>query len=328
MDVYQFLNILTEVKMSFSTDTKNELAHLKPEKKCCTLAEIAGFIRMCGSIRLAGAGRVKIVINTENPAVARHFKTMIKEYFNADAELEIGQGTSLKKGHIYQLTIKEPEMSEQILRETGILMVREGMNYISDGIYEGLIKTKCCRKSYLRGIFMGTGVLTDPEKAYHIEFLCNTQLLANDVKKLINSFTGIHAKIIERKKSYVVYVKESDQIIDILNILGAHGKLLAFENTRIIKEMRNKTNRISNCDSANLDKTLDASDRHIENIKKIEKLKGLDYLPPKLYEVAVLRLENPDASLTELAEMLEPPLKKSGINKRFMKIEEIAKKIK
>lgn len=314
--------------MSFSTDTKNELAHLSQEKKCCMLAEIAGFIRMCGSIKLAGGGKVKIVITTENAAVARHFKKMIKEYFSAEADLEIGRGSSLKKGHSYLLTIYDPEISEQILRETGILMVKEGMNYISDGIYEGLIKTKCCRKSYLRGVFMGTGVLTDPEKAYHIEFLCNTQILANDVKKLINSFTGIHAKVVERKKIYVVYVKESDQIIDILNILGAHGQLFAYENTRIFKEMRNKTNRINNCDSANLDKTLDASDRHMENIRKIERLKGLEILPPKLHQVALLRIENPDASLLELAEMLDPPMKKSGINKRFMKIEEIANKLK
>jgi len=314
--------------MSFATDTKNELAHLTQEKKCCMLAEIAGFIRMCGSIKLAGGGKVKLVITTENPAVARHFKKMLKEYFSAEAELEIGQGTSLKKGHSYLLTIGAPEMSEQILRETGILMVKEGMNYISDGIYEGLIKTKCCRKAYLRGVFMGTGVLTDPEKAYHIEFLCNTLALANDVKKLINSFTGINAKIVERRKIYVVYVKESEQIIDILNILGAHGQLFAFENTRIFKEMRNKTNRISNCDSANLDKTLDASDRQMEYIRKIEKMKGLDVLPAKLHEVALLRIENPDASLTELAEMLDPPMKKSGINKRFSKIEEYARKLK
>ena len=314
--------------MSFSTDTKNELARLNPEKKCCMLAEIAGFIRMCGSIRLAGGGKVKLIITTDNAAVARHFKVTIKEYFSAEAELEIEGGSGVKKGHTYLLTINEPEMSEQILRETGILMVREGMNYISDGIYEGLIKTKCCRKSYLRGVFMGAGVLTHPEKAYHIEFLCNTQALASDVKKLINSFTGIHAKIVERKKLYVVYVKDSEQIVDILNIMGAHGQLFAFENTRIFKEMRNKTNRINNCDSANLDKTLDASDRHMANIRKIEELKGLSVLPPKLYEVAVLRIENPDASLTELAEMMEPPMKKSGINKRLMKIEEFANKMK
>lgn len=312
--------------MSFSVDTKNELARLEPEKKCCMLAEIAGFIRMCGSIRLAGGGKFNIIITTENPAVARHFKIIIKEYFDVDANLEIGQGTTLKKGHVYLLNIGPEERSEQILRETGILMVREGMNFISDGIYEGLIKTKCCRKSYLRGVFLGAGTISDPEKGYHIEFVCNTQTLSNDVKKLINSFVDLHAKQVQRKKSYVVYVKESEQIADILNILKAHGQLLKFEDIRIMKEMRNKTNRINNCDSANLDKTLNASEKQVEAIKLIDSKKGLDFLNDKLKEVALLRLENPDATLQELADMMEPPLKKSGMNHRLKKIEEIAEK--
>ena len=137
--------------MSFSAETKNELARVEPEKKCCQLAEIAGFVRVSGSIRLAGGGKFKIVITTENPAAARHYKKLIKEYFQVDTELEIGESTSLKKGHTYMLTIGPEMRSEQKLRETGILLVREGNNYISDGIYEDLIKTKCCRKAYLRG---------------------------------------------------------------------------------------------------------------------------------------------------------------------------------
>ncbi|WP_312653267.1 DNA-binding protein WhiA [Aminipila sp.] len=313
--------------MSFSVDTKNELARLEQGKKCCMLAEIAGFVRMCGSIRLAGGGKFTIIITTENPAAARHFKKIIKDYFDVDANLEIGQSTTLKKGHVYLLTIGPEERSEQILRETGILMVKEGMNFISDGIYEGLIKTKCCRKSYLRGVFLGSGTISDPEKGYHMEFVCSTQTLSNDCKKLINSFVGLHAKQVKRKKSYVVYVKESEQIVDILNILKAHGQLLKFEDTRIMKEMRNKTNRINNCDSANLDKTLNASEKQVEAIRKIEERKGLDFLNDKLKEVALLRLDNPDATLQELADMMEPPLKKSGMNHRLKKIEEIAGKL-
>lgn len=313
--------------MSFSIDTKNEIAHLSQEKKCCMIAEIAGFIRMCGSIRLAGGGKIKIVISTDNLAVARHYKILIKEYFGVDAKSDEEHGMTRKKGDPYLLTIGAEEMSEQILRETGILMIREGMNYISDGIYEGLIKTKCCRKAYLRGVFLGAGTISDPKKGYHMEIVCSSQVLANDVKKLINSFVGLHAKQVQRKKSYIVYVKESEQIVDILNILKAHGQLLKFEDVRIMKEMRNKANRINNCDSANLDKTLNASQKQVEAIQKIEMKKGLASLPEKLYEVAILRLENPDASLQEMADMMEPPLKKSGMNHRLKKIEEIANKL-
>lgn len=313
--------------MSFAAETKNELAHIVPEKKCCMLAEIAGFIRMCGSIRLAGGGKFKILTTTEYPAIARHYKKLIKEYFDVDAALEIEQGNALKKGRYYLLSIGPENLSEQILRETGILMVKEGMNYISDGIYTGLIKTKCCRKAYLRGVFLASGTISDPEKSYHIEFICSSQILASDVKKLINSFVDLHAKVLQRKKSYVVYVKDSEQIIDILAIMGAHSQIFNIENVRITKEMRNKTNRINNCDNANIDKTLQAAEKQLLYIKKIQECKGLGFLPEKLYEAAILRLDNPEASLQELAEMMDPPMKKSGINNRFKKIEELANRI-
>lgn len=310
--------------MSFSMDTKNELAHVEPEKKCCMLAEIAGFIRMCGSIRLAGGGKFRIVTTTENPAVARHYKKLIKLYFGIDTNLELGKGNTLKKGHAYKLTIGPENLSEQILRETGILMVREGLNFISDGIYDGLIKTKCCKKAYLRGIFLAAGTITDPEKSYHLEVSCTSQILANDVRKLINSFVDLHPKVSERKKNYAVYVKEAEQIKDILAIMGASSQIFTFENVRMTKEIRNQANRINNCDNANIDKVLNASEKQLAWINKIEERKGLDFLPQKLYDVAVLRLENPEASLQELADMMDPPMKKSGINNRFRKIEDIA----
>ena len=302
--------------MSFSMDTKNELAHIVPEKKCCMLSEIAGFIRMCGSIRLAGGGKFRIITMTENPAVARHYKKMIKGYFGVDTELEVGAGNTLTKGRAYFLTIGPQELSEQILRETGILMVKEGMNYISDGIYDGLIRTKCCRKAYLRGLFLAGGTITDPEKAYHIEFSCASQNLAADVRKLINSFVDLHAKISPRKKNYAVYVKEAEQIIDILAIMGAHSQIFSFEDVRITKEIRNKANRINNCDNANIDKTLQAAEKQLAWIRKIQEKKGLRFLPDKLYDAAVLRLDNPEATLQELADMMDPPMKKSGINLR------------
>ena len=313
--------------MSFSADTKNELAHVEPEKKCCMLAEIAGFIRMCGSIRLAGGGKFEIVTATEHPAVARHYKRMLKEYFGIDAELAVGQGSGLKKGRSYLLSIGPENLSEQILRETGILMVKEGMNYISDGIYDGLIRTKCCRKACLRGIFLASGTITDPEKSYHLEFSCSSQILAGDVKKLINSFVDLHAKVSARKKNYAVYVKEAEQIIDILAIMGAHSQIFAFEDVRITKEIRNKANRINNCDNANIDKTLKAAEKQLSWIHKIQETKGLAFLPDKLREVAVLRLENPEATLQELADMMDPPMKKSGLNNRFRTIEELAGKL-
>lgn len=313
--------------MSFSTETKNELSRMEPEKKCCQLAEIAGFLRVSGSLRLAGGGKFKIVITTENPAVARHYKRLIKDYFQVDTELEIGEAHGPKKGHAYMLTINPEMRSEQILRETGILLVREGNNFISDGIYSDLIKSKCCKKAYLRGIFMGSGTISDPGKSYHLEFVCASKNLAMDLKKMINSFVDLSCKVVQRKEKHIVYMKNSDYICDTLAIMGASNQYLEFENVKITRGLVNDTVRLTNCDNANTDRTLDASQRQIENIRKIQAARGLDYLPPKLRTAAELRLEYPEASLVQLGEMMDPPMKKSGINNRFRKIEELANKL-
>lgn len=310
--------------MSFAAETKNELARIEPEKKCCQLAEIAGFLRVSGSLRLAGGGRFTIVITTENPAVARHYKKLIKEYFQIDTELEVGDSPGPKKGRVYLQTIGPEMRSEQILRETGILMVREGNNYISDGIFDGLIRTKCCKKAYLRGIFMGAGTVNDPSNSYHLEFVCASKTLAADLRKLINSFVDLSAKVVPRKDNYIVYMKNSEYISDTLAIMGASSKVFIFEDVKIKKSFVNNAVRMTNCDNANTDRTLDAAQRQLAAIKKIEAVRGIDWLPEKLRLAARLRLENPEASLLQLAEMMDPPMKKSGINNRFKKIEEIA----
>ena len=313
--------------MSFSSDTKNELARRIPEKKCCQLAEIAGFIRGAGSIRLAGSGKFKIVISTDTPAVARHYKRLIGAYFGAETELEIEDAQGLKTGHIYMLTIDPSMHSESILRETGILMVRQGNNYISDGIYDGIIRTKCCRKSYLRGIFLGAGTISDPQKGYHLEFTCNSEVLAKDLRKLINTFDDLSAKITKRRDRYVVYMKNSQYISDMLAIMGAHSRVLKMEDVRMNKDMVNRATRLTNCDNANMDRTLDASEKQNQAILLIKETCGLDALPPKLREIAVLRELNPEASLTQLGEMLSPPLKKSGVNNRMKRILDFASKL-
>jgi len=311
--------------MTFSKDTKDELAHVKPEKHCCMLAEISGFIRVCGIIKLVGGGKFKVVLSTEHNAVARHFKTLLKEYFNVDPILEIGRSHSVNKGKVFLMTLGPEDLSEQILRETGILMLRGGMNYISDGIYENLIKTKCCRKSYLRGLFLGTGTMSNPEKGYQFEIVCDTEMLATDVKRLLNGFIDIHSKIAARKGQYVVYVKAAGQILDLLAIMGAHSHYFAFEDIRMKKDLMNRANRIQNCDNANIDKTVMASEKQIVDIRTATQDGGLSSLPPKLREIAILRLDNPEASMSELGAMLDPPLKKAGVNNRFARIGEIAK---
>ena len=318
--------------MSFASETKNELARIEPEKKCCMLAEISGFLRVAGSIGLVGFGKFKIIITTDNPAVARHYKKLIQDYFGIETKLEIGEGKAVGKSRSskkfsYSITIDADNRSEQILRETGILLVREGNNYISDGIYSGIVRTKCCKKAYLRGVFMGAGTMSDPEKGYDLEFVLESATMAADLKKLINSFVDLSCKVTERRGKHVVYMKKADYISDMLAIMGASSQVFSMEETRIKKEMVGSARRMSNCDSANMDRSIEASMKHIEAIKKIQKTKGLASLPETVREAAELRLENPDVSLTALGEMCEPSVKKAAISKRLKKIEEIAVKL-
>ena len=318
--------------MSFASETKNELARIEPEKKCCMLAEISGFLRVAGRIGLAGFGKFKIIITTDNPAVARHYKKLIQDYFGIETKLEIGEGKAVGKSRgskkfSYSITIDADNRSEQILREAGILLVREGNNYISDGIYSGIVRTKCCKKAYLRGVFMGAGTMSDPEKGYDLEFVLESATMAADLRKLINSFVDLSCKVTERRGKYVVYMKKADYISDMLAIMGASSQVFSMEETRIKKEMVGSARRMSNCDSANMDRSIEASMKHIEAIKKIQETKGLASLPETLREAAELRLDHPDISIAALGELCDPPMKKAGINKRLMRIQEIASKL-
>lgn len=310
--------------MSFASETKNELARIVPEKKCCMLAEIAGFMRIAGSIKLAGGGRFRIVMVTSNPAVARHYKTLIKTYFSVDTTVEMGKAQSLKRGNAYILSIGPADLSEQILRETGILMVKEGMNFISDGIYDGLIKTKCCRKAYLRGAFLAAGTINNPEKEYHFEINAGTETLAKEMRRLFNSFDDITAKIVRRKKGFGVYLKIGEQVRDMLAIMGASHQFFKFDEVMMMKELRSEAYRMNNLDNANIDKALKAAENQMNAIQKIQRQRGLDFLSPKLREAAEARMKHPEVGLEELGKLMCPALSKSGINNRLRRIEKIA----
>lgn len=318
--------------MSFSSEVKGELARLDITKKCCMLAEIAGFLRVSSSIRLAGGGKFSILASTENAAIARHYKKLIEAYFNNDVALGVGDsqkpGKSSAKGHNrYYLIIDPDEKSSQILRETGMMLVREGNDYFSDGIYAPIVKSKCCKKSFLRGLFLGCGTMSDPKKGYHLELVFSSEQLANDVRKLIGTFVDLSANITKRKEDHIVYIKKAQYISDMLGILGADDAVLEFEDVRMTKSLITETQRMMNCDSANVDRTLSASEEQIRWIKTIEEKEGLEWLPGPLREVAELRLQEPEASLTEIGESLTPPIKKPAVSKRFAKIKALAERM-
>ncbi|MDO4518533.1 MAG: DNA-binding protein WhiA [Bacillota bacterium] len=319
--------------MSYASETKNELARIEPEKKCCMLAEIAGFVRFAGSIGLAGGGKFRIVMATPNLAIVRHYKKLIKTYFDVNTDIEVGKSEGFartqkgNKANEYLIRIEPENNSEMILREIGILMVREGMNAISDGIYDGLIRTKCCRKSYLRGAFLASGKINNPENSYHYEISTNSEILAKDLRRLMNSFVDITPKIVERKNGYGVYLKARDQIADTLAIMGASNQYFEYLDIIMKKDMVTAAKKAEQLDLVNLDKSIRAAERQIADIKKIEEKMGLEGLSLKLKDIAIARLENPDLGIEELGKIMSPPLSKSGVNNRLRRISEIAKNI-
>ncbi len=311
--------------MSFSSEVKGELARIHVEKKCDMLAEISGFLRVSGSLRLAGGGRFIIVASTENPAIARHYKTLMKAYFGSNARLEMEESQMPgRSGYRYSLTISPDEKSSQILRETGMLLIREGNDYLSDGIFQPIISKKCCKKAYLRGLFLGCGTISNPQRSYHLEFVLSSENVANDLKKLIGSFVDLSAHVTQRKGDHIVYIKKADYISDMLGIIGANQCMLEFESIKVNRSTRGEAQRISNCDNANVDRSLSAAEEQIHYIQVIQDAVGLESLSKGLQDVAELRLEHPDASLGEIGELLEPPVKKPAVSKRFAKIKEFA----
>ncbi|WIV13528.1 DNA-binding protein WhiA [Proteiniborus sp. MB09-C3] len=314
--------------MSFSSKTKNELSRIQMENNCCILAELAALIRMSGSVQISGLGRVNLKFTTENAAIARRIFTLLKLLYNVNTEVMVRKNKQLKKNNNYLIIVGNSNDAEKILIETGVLKKDNKQQYVINyGIIKKLINNRCCKRAYIRGAFLGGGSISNPEKTYHLEFVTHSQQHSIDLSKLINSF-GLNSKIVLRKESYVVYLKEGEQIVDLLNIMEAHSALLKLEDIRILKEVRNNVNRIVNCETANLEKTINASLRQIHNIEYIDKIIGIDNLPENLVDIARLRLLHRDASLKELGMMLTPSIGKSGVNHRLRKLEEIAEQLR
>lgn len=309
--------------MSFSSSTKNELSRIPLEEPCCALMELAALVRMSGSIQILGSKKYNLKFVTENAAIARRIFSILKEIYNTEVEVMVRKNRQLKKNNNYLIVINNNSISKKILEDVGFIDEKLDIFNPSYKIKEELIKDIPCKRAYIRGSFLGGGSISNPEKTYHLEMVTNNEEHAKDLSKIINSF-GLNSKIVVRKENYVVYLKEGEQIVDLLNIIGAHQALLKLEDIRVLKDVRNNINRIVNCETANLSKTINASMRQVRHIELIDKEIGIERLPENLKEISRLRLENKDASLKELGMMLDPPVGKSGVNHRFRKIEEIA----
>ena len=291
--------------MSFSGKIKEELAQHYAKARHCNLAELSALVHMSGSFEKDGDGSCILKLHTENDGVARKCFTLLGKTFNISTDIAIRRNTA-KGSCSYYIRAK----GEELLAVENVI-----------------VQAVCCKRAYIRGAFIASGSMSDPDKSYHFEIVCGTLKQAEYLRNMINSFE-MDAKIVKRKKSYVVYLKEGSQIVDVLNIMEAHVALLELENVRIMKEMRNTVNRKVNCETANINKTVSASVRQMEDIIYIRDNIGFDKLPDGLKDVALTRLKYPDATLKELGGLLENPIGKSGVNHRLRKLSEIAEKLR
>ncbi|WP_035292321.1 DNA-binding protein WhiA [Clostridium sp. KNHs214] len=312
--------------MSFSSKVKSEVCRYVEVSKEEAIAILSGVMKVSGTIALASNKQLSFKITTENPSIARLVFKLLKTHFGIHARIMVKKNNSLKKNNVYVIIINEEMGVKNLLRKVGVLKQQDSFS-LEFGIPSNLVYDDKTKKAFIRGSFLGGGSISNPEKTYHLEFVTHDNNYAEELSGLINTY-GLNSKVIQRKSSYVIYIKEGEQISDLLSIIGAHSSLFFLENIRIMKEMRNNVNRLVNCETANLSKTVNAAVRQVESIKLIESEIGLKRLPKNLREIAELRLKYPDESLKELGEMLNPKVGKSGVNHRLRKIEKIAEELR
>ncbi|NLC53840.1 MAG: DNA-binding protein WhiA [Firmicutes bacterium] len=304
---------------TFSQRTKEELARKYPTQKCCVKAELAAIVRASGSLHLRANQSYAVTVISESAALIRKTLLLLKKYFQLPGRV-IVEDTGRFSRRRYRLQLIGARNVKRVLKELEILSAGLQLN---SAITSSLVRNDCCRAAFLRGAFLARGSITDPQKQnYHLEITTENEEFALGLNYLMN-LCGFRAGTHHRKE-YTVYLKGAETIGRFISFMGAHGAFLAMEEVRVIKEMRNEVNRLVNCETANLEKTVRAGLEQVEVIKALENRKVLEKLPTSLQEIALLRLDHPEASLRELGELATPPLSKSAVNHRMRKLLKIA----
>lgn len=285
-------------------------------------AELAALIKMNGAISIYNQ-KMTLNVQSENAAIARRIFTLLKDHYQVVGELIVRRKMKLKKNNVYIVRVRnnvaEILSDLHIIDQTGNMV----------GIPDEIMKSDQKKRSYLRGAFLASGSVNNPEaKDYHLEIYSNYQEHSEQICQMMNEF-NLRAKTLARRSGFITYIKEAEKIADFLIIIGATSAVLKFEDIRIVRDMRNSVNRLVNCENANMNKTIDASQKQLDAIRTIDEHSGIDILPEKLRIMAEFRLANPDLSLKELGEEIPGgPISKSGVNHRLRKIIEIAENLK
>lgn len=307
--------------MSFNEDVKTTLSKLTEENRAAMEAEFYGFLQCGMSLVMKGRGVVNIKFETENAAAARKIYKLIKDLFMMNAAVTKVVRNNFGTDHLYAVEIEDSATCKDILHYYN-MDIENGLK-IDTPIEECFIPAEEEKRAYLRGVFLCCGYVSDPAKSYQMEFYVKNNVYAKSFQQFLSCFE-IHSQFREKKNDIIAYIKKSEDISTVLALCGAFEHMLFMQDKMAMKEMRNKLQRIVNCETSNMNKTIDVALTQLNAINKIIREKGLGTLPDYLLETAQLRLDNPESSLNELSKLSRPPLSRSTLNKRLKKIIQIA----
>ncbi len=305
--------------MSFTTNIKNEITNVEYPKSEA-IAELSSIININGNIE-----KESFSIYTENIGVSRRIYKLIKDIFGIEVTIEKEKVNRLNKNFIIHLIVDKE--SNKILKSLGILSEEGKRQYEVPSYITGENEEV---KAYLRGAFLICGSVNDPKTSrYHLEFIIENKIIAESINRLLNSL-NFNSKILKREKHYMVYLKESEQISDFIKLLNAYNSLFYYEDIRIYRDHKNMTNRLNNCEQANIDKIVFSSNEQLENIKVLKEKYDFDLLDDKIKEICIYKEKYPESSMGELAQIMSietnKKITKSGVNHRFRKIKEMVSK--
>ena len=300
------------MNLSFSASAKAEICRILPAKHCCALAQCFGILLFCNSFT---SDSIRII--TESREFAYCLPRLFKKAFNLDFD----SFPSLEAPGKLVFQITDPEKIQLIMELYGF----HPNETLALHVNMPIVEEECCKMSFLRGAYLAGGSVTDPEKGYHLELATTHQSVAAETFLLLSEALGFDPKKAKRGGGQVLYFKQSDQISDCLTYLGAPVAAMGIMEAKLEKELNNKINRRCNCDDANISKVVEAAQEHLVAIRILRKRGVVEQLPMKLQQAIVAREANPEASLSELAAMMEPPISKPAMNHRLKKLLELAK---
>jgi DNA-binding protein WhiA len=306
--------------MSFTAEVKDELARLMTSRHCCKLAELSALFHLEGALHLLGPHRLALHTESESAAVARKMFQLSKELFSISPELQVKKAPRLRGHNCYYLYLAEGERSVQVFNELGL--IDNSMRPVL-GIPSRITRRYCCGISYLRGAFLGGGYVSRPDQPAHLEVAIQHIEMAEGLKSLLERYS-INSHVNKRKRHFVIYNKTQGDRVDFLALLGAYNSVLRLESDAVIRDIRERINRRVNSETANLERTVDAAQNQLRDIRQVEDLLGFRRLPASLQEIAEIRLLYPEASLKELGSYLHPPISKSAVYHRLLRIHHIA----